>query len=116
MCVWGAEMVIVNYALAVLAVILFRWGAPVVWPAIFAGQVGLIVLNYANTPDKVALAGRNAHLIAATALAHVLLGLLYYRLISADKLTPAVALIGLIGGVFLALVLSAVSIVLKKGR
>ncbi len=86
------------------------------WLLFIISQILLIFLNYKAADDKFSLAFLNINLLISTVIANVLLTHLYSSNISSDSETLAVGNLALVIGAIFVLILSVISILLKKEK
>ena len=104
-----------NYIPVLCACILFR-NPNLAWLLFIISQILLICLNHKAADDKFSLAFLNINLLISTIIANALLTHLYSSNISSDSETLAVGNLALVIGVIFVLILSVISISLKKEK
>lgn len=103
-----------NYIPVLCACLFYKGGAPVDWPIYIVAQIILIVLNHILSSKKMELICYDVNLIISTIIANGLSTYLYYWNISSDPETPAVGQLGLMVGVIFVLILTFISVLLKR--
>ncbi len=84
------------------------------WLLFMISQILLVFLNYKAADDKFSLAFLNFNLLISTIIANALLTHLYSSNVSSDSETLAVGSLALVIGAIFVLILSLISILLKK--
>lgn len=107
---------LVNYALVLCACLFYKGGALLEWSIYITVQILLTVFNHILSSKKTELIFYSANLVISTILANALATYLYYRNISSDSETLLVGELGLIVGVIFVVILSLVSMLIKKKK
>ena len=102
-----------NYIPVLCGCLLFRGGAPLLWPLFIIMQILLVSLNYSTANGKLGVLFLNANLLVSTIAANWLFVYLYYTLISSDSETVIVGYVGGEIGAIFVLVLSLISVLIK---
>ena len=103
-----------NYIPVLCACLFYEGGGPLMWPIFIVAQIILIVLNHILSSKKMELIFYDVNLIISTIIANGLSTYLYYWNISSDSETPAVGQLGLMVGVIFVLILTFISVLLKR--
>ena len=102
-----------NY-IPVLCAFLFFRNPNLAWLLFIISQIWLTISNYKAADSKFTLAFFQVNLLISTMIANTLLTHLYYSKISSDSETLAVGNLVLVLGAVFVLILSLISILLKK--
>ncbi|MBO5221720.1 MAG: hypothetical protein J6C26_05355 [Clostridia bacterium] len=102
-----------NYSLLILSC-LFYWLGYRLWMIFFMLQLFLTALNFNIARSKKSLAVWSTHLLISTITANLASTLLYYNIISSDSMSMALGLGATIFGTIFVLILSTISIIIKK--
>ncbi len=102
-----------NYIPVLCAFIFFR-NPNLAWLLFIISQIWLTVSNYKAADSKFTLAFFQVNLLISTMIANALMAHLYYSKISSDSETLAVGNFVLVLGAVFVLILSLISILLKK--
>ena len=102
-----------NYIPVLCGCLLFRGGAPLLWPLFIIMQILLVSLNYSTAKGILGVLFLNANLTVSTIIANWLFTHLYYTLISSDSETLIVGYVGGEIGTIFVLVLSLISVLIK---
>ncbi|MBQ6558989.1 MAG: hypothetical protein IJL81_06430 [Clostridia bacterium] len=107
---------LLNYIPVLLSVLLFRFGAPLLWPVFIISQVVLIIINFVLSRKKSELIIYSINLLLSTVIANALLTYLYYHIVSDDAETIMVGELGLFVGAVFVFVLSLIFILFKRNK
>lgn len=102
-----------NFIPVLCGCLLFRGGAPLLWPLFIILQIILTCINYGVSDRKSDVLFLSSQLLISTIIANLLLTHLYYALISSDDETLIVGYAGGRVGVIFVLVLSLISLGMK---
>lgn len=108
------SVTLANYIPVLAACLFYKGGAPVEWPLYIVLQVLLVILNFIIANKRSMLIFFNINLLISTVIANKLSVYLYYTNISSDGMTLTIGDLGLIVGVVFVLIISLVSVLLKK--
>ena len=102
-----------NFIPVLCGCLLFRGGAPLLWPFFIISQIILTCINYGVADGKSDVLFLSAQLLISTIIANWLYTHLYYTLISSDDETLIVGYVGGWIGVIFVVVLSLISLGMK---
>ena len=105
-------MNIVNYALVLLGVLLYRGGGPVVYPLFLAMQPALVIANYFVSEKLWQIVLLSVHLLISTVFSNLLQAHLYAINIAAGETYAVGRAAAFIGSIYV-IVLSVVAIIIK---
>lgn len=105
-------MNIVNYALVLLGVLLYRGGGPVVYPLFLAVQPALVIANYYVSEKLCQIIVLSVHLLVSTIVSNLLQAHLYAIHIAGGETYTVGKVAAIIGSIYV-ITLSVVAIIIK---
>jgi len=105
-------MNIVNYALVLLGVLLYRGGGPVVYPLFLAVQPALVIANYYVSEKLWQIIVLSVHLLVSTIVSNLFQAHLYAIHIAGGETYAVGKMAAIIGSIYV-ITLSVVAIIIK---